>query len=181
VVDFLETLEDVEDSSLNVILGRSRCGREVRAVQSVGRLLGNGEGRSGARQTTQCYTGERHFDVNAFDTGVFLRYVVRISPKHAPSREESHFVLAHLKAFQYRVQMKHGVAFRKFSRTSSHRNLMLRCAALLLFAPILILPVQKPRQLVVRTRADSNHAPKGQGYRETGGEGTKSESLYATV
>lgn len=48
-VDFLETLEDVEDSSLNAVLGQSRCGREVRAVQSVGGLLGNSESRSGAR------------------------------------------------------------------------------------------------------------------------------------
>jgi hypothetical protein len=61
MVDFLETLEHVEDSTLNVVLGRSCGGGEVRAVQSVGRLLGNGEGRSGARQTTQGYTGERHF------------------------------------------------------------------------------------------------------------------------
>lgn len=71
-VDFLEFVEHVEDSTLNVVLGQSCGGGEVRSVQSVGRLLGNSEGRSGARQTTQGYTSERHFGVNASAQDILL-------------------------------------------------------------------------------------------------------------
>lgn len=39
VVDFLEALEHVEDSSLDGVLGKTCCGRIVCAVQSVRGML----------------------------------------------------------------------------------------------------------------------------------------------
>lgn len=130
-VDFLVTLEHVEDSSLNVFLRESCCSGKVRAVQSVGGLLGDGKGWSGTRQATEGYTSERHFGVNASNTqeGVLLAVLSGFDRRsHKLPFEESAYILV-LGLFNSVPAMKHGVAFRKFSRTSSHRNLMLRCAA----------------------------------------------------
>lgn len=66
--------------------------------------------------------------------------------------------------------MKHGVAFRKFSRTSSHRNLMLRFVPCYFFGLPLI-DAQKLGHVSFRTRADSNHTSQGKRHGEACGEG----------